>query len=258
MTKEEFTNLKITDIKCRKCERSLPVKHFTYSTMHIDNTGICRSCVWIKNNREKMEKLKEVYDEALIIDAIHFIYESEDGNLCDFATEKQMPLEKAIDIATALSIGNKKLLVKVECECCGKLAEYVPSAYKNTEHHYCSHECYYKDKARITPHGEESIYYNRIKTKCSNCSKPLDIIPSQYEKINRFGDNHNFCSHQCYWEYRSRYYVGKKSNRDLIKWTPELIEKMRINKAKSMVRDDRLNTKPQIIVNNILDSIGVS
>ena len=35
---------------------------------------------------------------------------------------------------------------------------------------------------------------------------------SEYNKTNQFGDNHNFCCQQCYWEYRSKYYVGEKSN----------------------------------------------
>lgn len=198
MTKEEFINLKITEIKCRICERLLPNINFTYNSMHVDNTGIYRSCQWIKNNKSKVDKLKEKYDETLLVEIVHFIFESENNDLCIISNSKQIPLDEVIDIVIKLNIGNKKFTVKTECEYCGKIAEYSPSAYKNRKHHYCSHECYYKDKSRITPRGENSIFYNRVETRCSNCNKLISVTPSHYDKINRFGDNHNFCSNKCY------------------------------------------------------------
>ena len=30
------------------------------------------------------------------------------------------------------------------------------------------------------------------------------------KKRNNFGDNHNFCCQECYWEYRSKYYINDK------------------------------------------------
>lgn len=257
MNKEKFLKLKINTIKCRDCERNLDIKNFAYNTIHEDNTGICRSCQWIKLHNDKIEELKKEYSENLIIDLIRYIYESDEADLRYFANLYRVDIKTIIDINSFLKIGNKKIIVKDICEYCGKDAEYPPSAYLTTRHHYCSHECYYKDKARTSPHGEDSIYYNRISTKCSNCGKPIQIIPSEYKRLNRFGDNNNFCSQNCYWQYRSKYYRGEKSNKDLINWTPELIEKMRINKAKAMSGDNRLNTKPQIIVNDMLNELGI-
>ena len=96
-----------------------------------------------------------------------------------------------------------------------------------------------------------------METFCTNCGGKIEVTPFDYNKKNRFGDNHNFCSQECYWEYRGKYYVGEKSNSGLIDWTPELINKMRENKAKSMSGENRLNTKPQLIVNSFLDELNI-
>lgn len=258
MKKETFLKLKIKEAKCRECGRILLISNFTYNLMHEDNTGICRSCQWIKKHKDRIEYLSNNYPVELIIDIIHFIYENDNSDLYSFAKEHDHELSTVIDISTYLNIGNKKILIKVPCEYCGNSAEYTPSEYIKTTHHYCSPECYYKDKSRISPHGKDSIYYNRVKTLCTNCGKSIEVTPYDYEKTNRFGDNHNFCSQKCYWEYRGKYYIGKKSNSGLITWTPELISKMRENKAKSMVGERRLNTKPQIITNSFLDQLNIS
>lgn len=257
MKKETFLKLKVKEIKCRNCERILPIDNFTYNLMHEDNTGVCRSCQWIKKHKDKIDYLSNKYSLQMVIDVIHYIYEWKNADLYSFSIENKYDLDIIIDIATSLNIGNKKLSIKIPCEYCGKPAEYTPSAYIKTTHHYCSQECYFKDKSRISPHGKDSIYYNRVETFCTNCGGKIEVTPFDYNKKNRFGDNHNFCSQECYWEYRGKYYVGEKSNSGLIDWTPELINKMRENKAKSMSGENRLNTKPQLIVNSFLDELNI-
>ena len=257
MRKETFLKLKVEKIKCRNCGRILSIDNFTYNLIHEDNTGICRSCQWIEKHKDMVDYLLKKYSLRLVIDVIHYIYEGKDSDLYSFSIKNKYDLNIIIDIATALNIGNKKLSIKVPCEYCGNTAEYTPSAYTKTTHHYCSQECYYKDKSRISPHGKDSIYYNRVETFCTNCGSKIEVTPFDYNKKNRFGDSHNFCSQECYWEYRGKYYVGDKSNSNLIDWTPELINKMRENKAKSMSGENRLNTKPQLIVNSFLDELNI-
>ena len=118
MKKEKFLKLKINTIKCRDCERNLDIKNFAYNTIHEDNTGICRSCQWIKLHNDKIEELKKEYSENLIIDLIRYIYESDEADLRYFANLYRVDIKTIIDINSFLKIGNKKIIVKDICEYC--------------------------------------------------------------------------------------------------------------------------------------------
>lgn len=109
-----------------------------------------------------------------------------------------------IDELHKIGINNQKIKVKVYCKECGKELIVRPSQYKKQKYFHC--------EKHIKHHlsGKDSPFYNHINIFCTNCGKQHSVTPYDFNKKNRFGDNHNFCSQQCYWEYRSKYYINNK------------------------------------------------
>lgn len=105
-----------------------------------------------------------------------------------------------------IGVNNQKIKIKVYCKNCGKELIVKPSQYKKQKQFLCDEHIKHRSS------GKDSPFYNRIDVNCTNCGKPYSVIPYDYNKKNKFGDNHNFCCQQCYWEYRSKYYVKEKSN----------------------------------------------
>lgn len=258
MNKEDFIKLNLKNITCKFCGRTLNTSCFAYRSVYKDLTGQCRSCNWIKNNESKIQLLEKKYDRNVIIKIIRYIFECDLPILNEIANKENVSINNILEIVESLKIGNKKYIINAFCDVCGAEIQYSPSAYKKAKNHYCSHECYYKNRPNTSLSGENSVYYNRIATNCTNCNKPIKITPYRYSLKNRFGDNHNFCCKECYLEYRSKYYIAEKSSKDLIDWhSPELLFKMRMNLLKRLSSENRLNTKPQLIVNNILDELNI-
>jgi G:T-mismatch repair DNA endonuclease (very short patch repair protein) len=101
-------------------------------------------------------------------------------------------------------INNQKIKVKVYCKECSKELIVRPSQYKKQKYFHCDEHIKHK------PSGKDSPFYKQIEIQCTNCGNLYSVIPYDYNKINKFGDNHNFCCQQCYWEYRAKYYVDDK------------------------------------------------
>lgn len=259
MRKEIFMRYRETHhhATCRECRRILPLDNFAYRGVRNDDTGVCRACEWIARHGDRVSYKDYSFDVVEAI--IRFVFESDENNRLINVLQQQLnlTLDEIIDILQHLKIGNKSYKVRVSCECCGKDVVVHTSKYLSNNYIYCSNECYWSDKSNKIAKGSESEYYNRIHTHCTNCGRSMYVIPSQYNIKNRFNDNHNFCCRECYWEYRSKYYVGDKSNAKFMRWTDELRDKIRDCLLIRMARDDRLNTKPQIIVNSILDDSGI-
>lgn len=260
MNREKFLIYQTThpQIQCRNCKRLLSIEDFSYYKIHDDNTGICRSCDWIKRNINKMAYKNYSYDTLETI--VRYIFEFKNGKciINNLQEILNLTLSEIIEILQHLKIGNKPYSVKVNCECCKQDVLIAPSIYLKNDYIYCSSKCYWEDKPTKVSKGENNAQYNRIHTYCTNCGKDIKVIPSHYNTLNRFDENHNFCCLECYWEYRSKYYINEKSNGKFVKWTDELKNKMRKNLLEKMSNDDRLNTKPQIEINNILDKLKIS
>lgn len=112
-----------------------------------------------------------------------------------------------INLLETFNINNQKIKVKVYCKKCGKEIVVIPSVYKKQKGFCCEEHIKHRKS------GVDSPFYNRIETNCTNCRKLFYVIPAEYNRTNKFGDNHNFCCQKCYWEYRSKYYVHEKNNR---------------------------------------------
>lgn len=61
--------------------------------------------------------------------------------------------------------------------------------------------------------GENSFWYNRITTQCTNCGKEIKVTPYYYNLYNKNGERHVFCSAECSYEYKSQYYRGENHPR---------------------------------------------
>lgn len=147
----------------------------------------------------------------------------------------------------------------VNCTYCGK--EFITTKYKleqNNDHHiFCSHKCYSEFRKEYYIKDRASVY-KKIKVLCNNCGKEFLVPPSRLKNKNKDGENHLFCCYKCYYEFRSKYYVGTKLYNTGRKMSDEFRDKIRSNTLKQYTDGilDR-QTKPQKIINSMLDELGV-
>ena len=252
MTKEEFDNYEGL-LHCRTCKHDVPKIHINYKKVHKNgDIARCNVCEWIK--RHNGIPIINGFSKDEVLKALYFLLYEKSIYMNDLSEELGRSLDDTIDLFQALKIGNKKCLIKVVCEYCGKETIKTPNVYKISKNSYCSLECYWKDKTNKTEHGEDSQFYNRITTNCTNCGKEIKVIPYNYNKTNSFGDNHNFCCQECYWEYRKKYYIGEKSTMLNYQYTEDQLEKIRNNLLKNSRSSKRFDSNIQLSINNILDN----
>lgn len=161
-------------------------------------------------------------------------------------------------LLTRLHIGGRtKIRVRIYCHSCGKELIRPISHYKK-ERVYCSYECRDKYKT-IYLSGENSPFYNRVVVQCTNCGKEMKIIPYDASAINSFGDEHHFCSQECYWQYRSKYYVGERHAMFGVELDEQhkKIAAQRLSQIISNGKMPQTLTKPHRIINDILDKNSI-
>lgn len=256
MTKKSFENLNKETIHCKHCDRDLPKKYFSYSYVTKDGTASrCKYCDWIIRHDGVPEI--EGYDSDLIMSVLRDLIYEKINYLNDLSQKYNMELKNVIYLIKKLKIGNKKLAIRTKCTNCGKEMDVVLSIYEKNQNTFCCSECYYEFKRSSSISGKNNKQYNRIKTSCSNCGKEIDVIPYDYNLKNSFGDSHNFCSQQCYWNFRKKYYIGEKSSTYNRIITDDERERMRKNILKTLKNSNRLNSKIQLITNSILDKNNI-
>lgn len=256
MTKKTFEELKVNEVYCKSCKRMLPKSSFSYSYITKDACASrCKFCDWIirHNGIPKIDN----YDDYIVENILEDIIFERIKYLNELGEKYNLQLDDVIAIIKFLHIGNKKFSILSKCKECGKSIEAVLSVYEKNENLFCNYQCYWKYKKEHAMRGKYNVQYNRIKTNCTNCNKEIEVIPYDYNVKNIYGDNHNFCSQQCYWEYRSKYYIGEKSITSNRVITDEDREKMRITALKNLRKADRLNSKIQLSINNILDKNNI-
>ena len=156
----------------------------------------------------------------------------------------------------------------VNCEWCGKEVYQTKTQYNRGKHHYCSNECQFKfqhaqkfefrkceicgelyetkknSTQRSTQTGLLNPRNKLIHYTCENCGKKGLVKRKQYIHCE-----HHFCSDYC----RATWY---KNN---VYRTPEWREKSRKQAVRILSKGQvDLNTKPQIIINNLLDDMNIS
>lgn len=240
-------------VHCVSCNRDLKKKYFIMKNLYEDGKyGKCLYCDWLKRHKNIIPEYDGWTNDEVDL-AIKFILTDDSVYLNDLQLlYVNKSLSDVCKLVQKLHIGNKHILVKDFCKNCGKEIEDFSSVYLKNQNGFCSKECYHKYKAEHTLKGEDSPYYNRIKTICSNCGKIIDVTPSDYNKTNEYGEHFNFCSLECYHQFRSKYYIGKKSPVYGRKMSKELKDKLRKSiyiRSKDPVR---FETGIQIAINNIL------
>ena len=85
----------------------------------------------------------------------------------------------------------------------------------------------------------------RIKCNCSYCNKELEVIPGDYNRTK-----YRFCNEQC----RQKWYAEIYSQTDEYR---NNARKNAVKILKDMQTNKCFNTKPQIIINELLDEMGI-
>ena len=240
-------------VHCVSCNRDLKKKYFIMKNLYEDGKyGKCLYCDWLKRHKNIIPEYDGWTNDEVDL-AIKFILTDDSVYLNDLQLlYVNKSLSDVCKLVQKLHIGNKHILVKDFCKNCGKEIEDFSSVYLKNQNGFCSKECYHKYKAEHTLKGEDSPYYNRIKTICSNCGKIIDVTPSDYNKTNEYGEHFNFCSLECYHQFRSKYYIGKKSPVYGRKMSKELKDKLRKSIYIRSKDPARFETGIQIAINNIL------
>ena len=256
MTKEKFKKYNKESTFCKSCKQLLPTKCFSYSYIKDDGTANkCRYCDWIERHNGIPQI--EGYTELQIECALKFLLFGESIYVNDLSNKLNISLKDTIKLIQELKIGNKHCRVKTNCSYCGKEIETQMCIYLKNKNLYCNSECYWKHKPDVEGHGKDNWQYNRVKTNCSYCGKEIEVIPYYYNRKNSYGENHNFCSQECYWKYRSKYYIGEKSacyNRVM---TDELREKLKRVIIENSRSSKRFDSKIQLLVNDMLDKNNI-
>lgn len=220
--------------------------------------GVCVYCDWLKRHKGIVPTI-EGWAEEQVKAVIKFLMLDESPYLNDLIDKYCVchTLEEVCKVYEILHINIKHALVKVSCERCGKPIDKTPSVFLKNENNYCSKECYWADKTNKIPKGEENPFYKRVSTTCSNCGQKITIIPHNYKKTNSEGNSFHFCSQDCYWKFRSQYYIKEKSAMYEKEYTEEYKNQCRQRLLDRMKRDDRLDTKIQLRVNDLLDELHI-
>ena len=175
--------------------------------------GLCKVCDYKKRNYEKVQTFLtdnlEWTENELDIILDYILYQKNDviNPLEDMLPNKA--LSQIVNLIKDLHIGGRTpIKIELTCFSCGeKIIRPIGHFYK--ERVYCSLECRDKYKTNFLS-GENSPWYKRVNTVCTNCGKEISVIPFEYNLRNEYGDSNNFCSRECYCEYRSKYYIGEK------------------------------------------------
>lgn len=254
MEKEQFDNYNGM-LFCESCNKMVPKSHMNHR--RVKQGYIISKCnvdMWI--DRHKGFIPPESFSiEEIKIALHHFLYKDE-CILNDIAIDLKRELDEIIRLYSFLNIKGKHVKIRTRCAKCGKEFYKFTRAYMVSSDDYCSRDCYALDKADKVA-GSNNPNYRRIKTKCTNCGKEIAVIPFDYGKINSYGDNHNFCSQKCYWDYRRIYYIGDKTHFYQHEYTDEERSAMRQSLLAQLSSSERLNTTPQKLVDEMLSSLNI-
>ena len=132
---------------------------------------------------------------------------------------------------------HKQLFEDRKCEMCNNMFHVS----KKSAQRFCSAEC--QNVWQTTRVGDNNPQTHRIECNCTNCNK---LIKIKYSSYNRH-QNH-FCSQKCM----------KQWFNNVLYQTDEWKEKSRIRAANILKNNiQNLNTKPQILINELLDDMNV-
>lgn len=199
-----------SDVKCHICKNQFYLPNYRIKSQ--ERHFCSRECqiIWQKSNEYKLihknakRKRSEVVDvlcaECGIVFAKKKHSRFSETHFCNIACRTAWMKNNN----SQFNPNPKKDKVKVNCDYCGK-DKYVNEAKaKANKYHFCSRGCYASWRSENMS-GENMYNYNRIDSECENCKAPIKITPWQKEN-----SAHNFCTQECYWEFRGKFYIGDK------------------------------------------------
>lgn len=223
--------------------------------------GVCKTCDYKRRHRDNIQEIlnnqRWTEDEIdLILDMVLCRRIEVINDLLSYLDNKT--IKDLVDLLSHdMRIGNAPQHIRLYCFICHKPIVRTLKHFYN-ERVYCSYECRDKYKTEYLS-KENSPFYKREHIVCTNCKKPIDVIPFDYQKTNEFGDSNHFCSQQCYWEYRSKYYIGEKHPQYGIKRPEELrkiLREVMLNNIKNGVVPQTM-TKPHRKIHQLLVDNGI-
>lgn len=119
------------------------------------------------------------------------------------------------------------------CEICNK--EFEVRKQRSSQR-FCSHEC--QSIWQKSQTGELNSHYKKIEVECGNCKKKIMVSPSRIKNTNNI-----FCDPKCRKEWFSNVWSQQE----------EWKEKSRIRGATTTKNSKKTATKPQILIESILD-----
>ena len=167
----------------------------------------------------------------------------------------------------------------INCEYCGKEIYQTKTQYNRAKHHFCSNSCQKKfqhqelfedrtceicgdifnvskkstqrfcsikcqSKWQSTQIGDLNPRTNKIECLCDNCNSTIRIIPANYKRWT-----YHFCNDDC----RKEWYSNVFSQSE------EWVDASRIRGSELLKnREVTSNTKPQILINQLLDKMKIS
>lgn len=129
-----------------------------------------------------------------------------------------------------------------KCEECGKL-------YKVSKHNYdvsrfCSSKCLANWQSKAFKGKNSPVYVERIIVKCDWCGKDLERTPYQLRTRK-----YNFCDRDCQNNWFKNVYIKQE---DVIERNKQIMLNNLVEGKISFT-----NSKPQIIINNLLDDLNI-
>lgn len=222
----------------------------------------CKVCNYKKRNKDKIFQViaKGFWCEnELDIVIYHMLYNSYNviNNIVG-----HLPNKNLSDLVNLLEFdmpikGTAKNRVELQCYSCGeKIIRPLKHYYKDRA--YCSFECRDKYKTENLS-GENSKFYKRVDTVCSNCGKKMSVIPFDFNKTNSLGENNNFCSQECYYQYRSKHYSGDMHPMYNYQFSEEQKELVRERMIKRIKNGEIAHTftKPHENISNLLNTHSI-
>jgi hypothetical protein len=238
--------------KCFICNEIKQINEFGKQTN--SKTAVwasCKLCEYLKRNKISIpnnwsEKQCKILIDNILNEKIRYLNE-----LCSILNKELDDIANVLN--EHIKIANKPLNVKVNCAYCNKEEIKYLCNYLNSKQYFCSLNCYWNFKRECEPKGKDHPSYNRIEKKCDNCGVDIQVIPWSIEN-----NQHNFCSQECYWDFRGKFYVGENHPQYGVERTPEQRRKMRIITTNRYTTGSfKRLTKPQIKVNEMLNELNI-
>lgn len=241
-------------IVCQRCGIEQNENRFT------TRKTICDFCVWYKR---KGYVAPDNWSEQDVSFIMRNLYYQDIVCLNDFVPIINRDVNEIMSLIhnhfKINNMGSKKISVRCNCAECGKEVNTFVKKALNQEKLFCSHPCYAEYLSKhYFDNRQPSVAYTTC--HCDYCGNEMKYLTSQEHKlVNKLGESHHFCCHDCYAKFRSEYYRGDKLYNTGKVRSDETRQKLRAATLRQYATGSlNRQTKPQRIVNDLLHELKLS